>query len=447
MAKVAFTAGRVAAFKCPPDKAQAFLWDLTQTGLGLRVTPNGKPAYVFQGVYQGRDVRVTIGDTSAWSIPLAQAKARELQRLSDEGIDPRSLKRNAVAAAKAHEAEKSLQAAQDAREAVTVGEAWAVYLEARKPYWGELHYRDHVDKASPGGAVSKKHGQAKRGTKTKPGPLQAFMHLRLKDLDQAAIEAWAKREGATRPTSARLAKNLLCVFLNWCADHPDYAAVTPARNPANSKATREALGKAGAKNDALLKEQLPAWFAAVRAGGNPAHAAYLQTLLLTGARPGEVLELKWADLNTKWGGMTIRDKVEGERVIPLTPYVSQLLHALPRRNPWVFASPAPQKKGACMTKPNKQHDAACQVAGVEGLTLHGLRRSFKSLSEWLELPAGVVAQIMGHKPSATAEKHYTVRPLDLLRLHHERLEAWILEQANVPFTPNAKPGGLQVVNA
>ena len=44
-----------------------------------------------------------------------------------------------------------------------------------------------------------------------------------------------------------------------------------------------------------------------------------------------------------------------------------------------------------------------QVANIEHLTLHGLRRSFKSLSEWVEVPVGVVAQIMGHKPSATAE--------------------------------------------
>ena len=26
-------------------------------------------------------------------------------------------------------------------------------------------------------------------------------------------------------------------------------------------------------------------------------------------------------MNTQWKGLTIRDKVEGERVIPLTPYV------------------------------------------------------------------------------------------------------------------------------
>jgi integrase len=91
------------------------------------------------------------------------------------------------------------------------------------------------------------------------------------------------------------------------------------------------------------------------------------------------------------------------------------------------------------------HAAACRVAGLEGLTLHGLRRSFKSLTEWLDIPGGVVAQIMGHKPSATAEKHYTVRPLDLLRVHHERIEAWILEQAGVAFQPKAERGKLHAV--
>ncbi len=90
---------------------------------------------------------------------------------------------------------------------------------------------------------------------------------------------------------------------------------------------------------------------------------------------------------------------------------------------------------------------ACAVAGIDGLTLHGLRRSFKSLTEWLEIPAGVVAQLMGHKPSATAEKHYTVRPLDLLRVHHEKIEAWILEQAGILFDAAVEPGKLRVVTS
>ncbi len=69
------------------------------------------------------------------------------------------------------------------------------------------------------------------------------------------------------------------------------------------------------------------------------------------------------------------------------------------------------------------------------------------LPEWLEVPVGVVAQIQGHKPSATAEKHYTVRPLELLALHHGRIESWILEQAEIVFDAKASSSKLRVVNA
>jgi integrase len=435
MAKVVFTAGRVAAFKCPADKAQSFLWDASVAGLGLRATPAGQPAYVFQGEFQGKSLRVTIGSPNAWSIPQAQQKARELQRLIDEGKDPRALKRDAVAAV------VKKQAA-DAAHAVTVGEAWLEYLAARQPRWGERHYQDHK-------ALSKAGGEkATRGTRglgvTISGPLYSLLALPLHGLDSPTIEAWAARETKTRPTPTRLAWRCLKAFLGWCTEQSEYAAVLPAVNPAKTKKARETLGKAGIKQDALLKEQLPVWFDAVRQISNPVVSAYLQTLLLTGARPGEILALRWDEINTKWRGLSIRDKVEGERVIPLTPYVAHLLAALPRRNEWVFSSATAD--GGVLSIPRNNHTAACAVAGLDGLTLHGLRRSFKSLTEWLEIPAGVVAQLMGHKPSATAEKHYTVRPLDLLRVHHEKIEAWILEQAGIVFDAKAEPGKLRAAS-
>ena len=443
MAKIAFTAGRVSGFKCPPDKKQAFMWDVTAPGLGLRATPAGKPAYVFQSVYQGKDLRITIGSPAAWSIPDAQAKARELQRLIDEGKDPRDLKREAIAAVEAKRQQEQEREQADKVAAVTVGEAWAAYIAERTPHWGELHRKDHERLTRAGGETSKR-GTRGRGV-TIAGPLHPLLGLALRDLTAPVIEAWAAREAQTRPTAARLAWRLLKAFLGWCAEQPEYAPVLPSVNPAKTKKAREALGKPKAKDDSLLKEQLPAWFAAVRSIGNPTVAAYLQTLLLTGARPGEVLAMRWDDLNTQWRGLTIRDKVEGERVIPLTPYVHNLLAALPRRNEFVFASS--RNENTPLTEPNHAHDKACKVAAIDGLTLHGLRRSFGTLSEWLEAPSGVVAQIQGHKPSATAEKHYRVRPLDLLRVHHERIEAWILEQAGIVFDAKAAPGTLRVVAA
>ena len=97
-----------------------------------------------------------------------------------------------------------------------------------------------------------------------------------------------------------------------------------------------------------------------------------------------------------------------------------------------------------MSKPHKPHATACAVAGIDGLSLHGLRRSFKSLTEWLEIPAGVVAQIMGHKPSATAEG-YRPRSVDALRPFAEQIEAHILALAGVQFDAEAEPGKLRAM--
>lgn len=441
--RVRLTAGRVDAFTCPAGKSQAFLWDTEAPALALRVTPTGRKTYVFESRLNGATLRLSIGTAADWPLEKARGEAQRLKVLVDSGTDPRELERQQQAAQAAERAAAVAKVKADKVAAVTVGEVWADYLEKRRPFWGDLHYRDHIDKAKAGGLPSGRRGGGKQ--LTKPGPLAALMPLALKDLDQATIERWAAAEGKTRPSSARLAWRLLTVFLTWCAEQPEYAALLPDKNPAKTKKAREALGKAGTKSDVLQREQLAAWFAAVQQIQNPVIAACLQMMLLTGARPGEVLALRWEDVNTQWKGISIRDKVEGTREIPATPYMLHLIAALPRRNEWVFSSPS--SASGCLTEPNNPHTRACKAAGLEGLTLHGLRRSFASLTEWLEVPAGVVAQIQGHKPSATAEKHYKVRPLELLRVHHERIEAWILEQAGIVFDAQAAPGALRVVQA
>jgi len=440
--RVRLTAGRVADFTCPANKAQAFLWDTETPTLALRVTPTGRKTYVFEARLNGSTIRINIG-TLAATIEQARTKARELAVLVDSGIDPRQveLDRQAIAAEK--KAAAIAKATADKGQAITVAEVWATYIEERRPHWGALHYRDHIDKAKAGGLPSGRRGGGKQ--LTKPGPLAALMPLALKDLDQATIERWAANEGKTRASSARLAWRLLTVFLTWCGQQSEYAALLPAKNPAKTQKSREALGRAGVKKDVLQKGQLAAWFAAVQQLQNPIIAACLQMMLLTGARPGEVLSLRWEDINTQWKGIQIRDKVEGTREIPATPYMLHLLTGLPRRNEWVFSSTT--SASGCLTEPNTPHTRACKAAGLAGLTLHGLRRSFSSLTEWLEVPTGVVAQIQGHKPSATAEKHYKVRPLELLRVHHEKIEAWILEQAGIGFDAQVKSGKLRVVAA
>ncbi|MGF6214070.1 tyrosine-type recombinase/integrase [Comamonas sp. 4034] len=440
--RITLTTSAIERLTCRTDtKAQAFLRDSETPGLRVRVTNTGAKSFVFEAKLNRQTIRRTIGDVKTWTIEQARIEARRLAVLLDSGQDPREIERQQQANKAALAIAAMVQAATAKQEAVTVGEVWADYIEQRRPFWGDLHYRDHIDKAKVGGLPSGRRGGGKQ--LTKPGPLAELMPLALKDLNQSTIEAWAANEGKTRPSSARLAWRLLTVFLTWCGEHPTYAALLPDKNPAKTKKAREALGKAGTKSDVLQREQLTAWFASVQQIPNQVIAACLQMMLLTGARPGEVLSLRWEDVNTQWKGISIRDKAEGKREIPATPYVLHLLSTLPRRNKWVFSSPT--SASGCLTEPNNPHTRACNAAGLDGLTLHGLRRSFASLTEWLEVPAGVVAQIQGHKPSATAEKHYKVRPLDLLRLHHERIEAWILEQAGVQFDATTEPGKLRAV--
>ncbi len=477
-ASIEFTAGLIERLTCPTGKAQVFMRDTKAPGLRVRATPastknpQGVKAFVFEAKLNRQNIRRTIGDVRAWTIDAARTEANRLRVSLDGGIDPREVERDRQAAAAEKKVTEAAQIEAAKVAALTVGEVWTDYLEKRRPFWGDLHYQDHLNKAQAGGQQSKRRGDSKK--LTVPGPLAVLMPLPLRDLDQPTIEAWALKEGQTRPTSARLAWRLLTVFLTWCSEQPEYAALLPAKNPAKTKKAREALGKVGTKKDVLQKGQLEVWFTAVRKIGNPTISACLQVLLLTGARLNEVLTMRWEDVNTQWKGIAINDKVEGAREIPLTPYVEHLITALPRRNAYVFGSTRTldmseknlarrERKSAAkgmtppagailetsatgyISEPNTPHTRACRAAGLEGLTLHGLRRSFKSLTEWLEVPVGVVAQIQGHKPSATAEKHYTVRPLELLALHHGRIEAWILEQAGIVFDAKAAPGGLRVV--
>lgn len=451
--KFKFTELRVRGVKHQPGrpkpgkktvKAYTIYWDSAQPGLGVRVTAAGARSYVFESRVNHRTLRVTIGAVGkgGWKLGEAQAEARRLTvECVDRDLDPRIVAKQEAAKADALRIEAQ-------RHAHVLSAVWLTYIEACKAGWGERHLDDHFEVAHMGGERRKKcdKGSDKPG-KTIPGPLAALMPLKLSELTADVVAAWLKREvAAKRPTSAAKAFRLLRAFVRWADERPEYKGAI-ASDACTARSVREALPSSKAKkNDCLQKGQLNAWFTAVRSLPNRTIAAYLQVLLLTGGRREELARLKWADVDSVWNSLVIRDKVEGTRMIPLTPYVASLLRALPHRkgNPWVFSSATAE--GGRLMEPTKAHNAALTAAGLPHITLHGLRRSFRTLSGWLAMPVGVVAQIMGHKPSAIVEKHYEDRPLDMLAEHHTRLEAWILEQGGVPFVP-LPAGRLGVVDA
>jgi integrase len=432
MAKIAFTAGRVSGFKCPTGKAQAFMWDSTSSGLGLRATPAGKPAYVFQGEFQEKSIRITIGSPGAWSIPQAQEKARELQRQIDGGHDPRDLKRGVVAAAAQ---KKTASAAQ----AVTVGDLWPRYLVEGKPKRKAAfkpRYRADLEAMAAPGGEKKKRGKGV----TRPGPLYPLMVLTLPEVNEDSLKGWYDREAKAGPHQAARALMMFRGFMRWCSALPAYRAMID-RDAGRAAAIVEGLPSNTRRTDALEAAQVPGWWAGVDQLPNRTASVYLRALLLTGARREEMAALKWSDINFQWPRLTIADKVDATRVIPLTPYLAQQLATLPRVNDFVFAS---RGKAGRIADARASHKKALHSAEIEGLTIHGLRRSFSLLSESAGAPAGAIAQVMGHKPSATAEG-YRPRSVDALRPYLTQIEAHILEQAGVTYDASVAPGALRAV--
>lgn len=441
LTKTRLTAERVNKFVLPPGKAQAFLRDAEVSGLAVRVS-SGSKSYIFESKLNRRTVRTTIGDAKVWPLDDARKESRRLQTLVDRGIDPRS------------EKQARLKALESSHQASRIAlEIWNDYLAAHASSWSISHTKDHEKVATEGGTLRVRGRRPNESERTKPGILYPILNRPLTDITPSLVDSWLRKEAKVRPTHTRLAFSLLRAFLNWCSETPEYGHAVNKEACTSNKA-RKLLPKKGVKTDCLQREQLELWFDSVLKLDNPTIKAYLQALLITGARKNEISRLLWSDIDFKWNSLTIHDKTEGERTIPLTPYLAEQLLILKRINDtpppserlltgkwikndlenwkpsrWVFRSGI--SKSGHIEDGSSAHKRALAVAGISGLTIHGLRRSFKSLSEWVEVPAGVVAQIMGHKPSALVEKHYTVRPLDLLRVWHTRIESWMLNEAGL----------------
>jgi integrase len=447
-----FTADRIARFQCEKGKQQTIFWDGKTPGLGLRVTKGGKKSFIFETWLHRKSLRVTIGDAATWPIdgPIgeartARAEARRLKTLTDQGIDPRQQAAEQLAKAEAAQAKARSKSAM-------VSDAWTVYLEHHEKRWGARHMADHRNLSQEGGAT-KKRGEGK----TVQGVLRPLLNMRMTDINAAALAAWQAEEAQTRPNNARQGFEMFRAFWRWCASRPEYAAAIDTSAVESKDLRAEVPSRKNKRFDVLQRAQLADWFDAVRGLSNPVVSAYLQGLLLTGARREELAPLRWEDVDFKWNSLWVKDKVAEEgRKIPLTPYLRTLLLDLKRINetpppshrilhgkkiendlknwkpsPWVFFSKG--AKTGRIAEPRIPHNRALAIAGLGHVTLHGLRRSFASLAEWTEMPRGVVAQIMGHAPNATAERHYINRPLELLAVWHGKYEAWILKEAGIEF--------------
>lgn len=398
--------------KLQPEDKQYFVYDDKFAGFGLRVSPGGSKSFFYQGRIGGigQPKRVTLGKYPLMSLQDAIDAASLMSKQMAGGIDPRRQKTEQL--------EKNKKFAREqVRKSLTFGDLFTHYINTHKSEWSEGYLRDHLESARP--YLDDKTYKAQ--------PIGNIWEAPLAELTPDFVESWIRKESETRPTTTAKSFRMFKACANWAEDTEKYSGLIPAKTY-NSRKVNKAVQGVRPHKGALQKQQLKTWFEVVDQIDEVQRAALI-SMLINGSRPGEMLSLEWGSVDFEWDTITIIDKVDQwERVIPLTPFVKQTIKALPKVNKYVFGSLNTHTGHVEITK---KYRTLLVENGLPNLPPKAMRKSFRTLSEWVEMPHGVANQIMGHRPSAIDEKHYVDRPIDLLRMWHTKIEDFILKEAGM----------------
>jgi integrase len=153
---------------------------------------------------------------------------------------------------------------------------------------------------------------------------------------------------------------------------------------------------------------------------------YLAVLLslTTGARQGEILSLRWQDLDLSAGTMVVRAEAEtttkgGARALPIVPEALTLLQARdkarreaaqagkvaklrPSGSAFVFPSRVSQNKPVSLRTP---WETALRRAGIEGFRWHDLRHSAASFLAKGGASLLEIGAVLGHKSANTTKRY------------------------------------------
>lgn len=412
------TQASIASFSCPAGSSQAFLWDDRVPGLALRCSAGGRKSWIFQARLPGQKtpVRVALGALSTVDL----VKARDLAKSSaadfSKGINPN--------AQRAQEVAEQVAARQEAAavkkvQGITFAIAFEDYLQRGKPKkkaaWSARY------KADLKAAIAHPEGR-------KPGALVPLLETALADIDEDAVQLWFEGQLQRGGEHAKRALMMLKGFLRWAEGRPEYRKAVD-RSAAAGSAITDQLPAAKRRTDALQLSQLKPFFAALAANSDKVGSRLVTTLLLTGARRESVAALPRSHFNAKLQQITFANKGGGSRVVPIGPQLTKALQALVDESPdSEFLFPGTGKKKH-YSEPRFPLEAALEAAGLPHVSVHGLRRTFLTISEEAGVPEGAAKQIAGHSNKGSVHEGYKVRSLDSLAGYMVAIERTILKHA------------------
>jgi integrase len=146
--------------------------------------------------------------------------------------------------------------------------------------------------------------------------------------------------------------------------------------------------------------------------GNPFPSAAIRLLLLTGCRRGEIVGLRWEQVDFEHECLRVPDSKTGAKVVYLNAPARELLQRLPRmvENPRVIPGTRVESASAAVDNvwPNVR-----KAADLDGVRLHDLRHSFASVGAAGGLSLPIIGALLGHKHATTTARyaHLSADPL------------------------------------
>lgn len=326
---------------------------------GIRVSPKGKKTWFIMYKNQaGKIKRYTIGQYPSMSLRDAREKAQGKMALVHAGQDP-SAERQAY------------------RTAPTMTDLWIAYQEALSR------------RKKPKAATTMTEERRYWNNVIRP----AIGDMKVEDVTPAILAGLLDNLAKNAPVSANRLHSLLSVLFKpalrhgWITVHP----LQWIEKPGGPEPPRKRV-----LSDDEIKALWPC-FDQLR----PNPRDILRLILLTAQRPGEIMSMRWGDVDMAAALWTQqKNKTDVVHVVPLSGPVLKILEAREQNNgEWVFPSNYNRAKGAtsghAMTTKNARKKAQ-ELSGVTDWTAHDLRRTARTIMSRLQIKHHIRERILNH---------------------------------------------------
>jgi integrase len=143
---------------------------------------------------------------------------------------------------------------------------------------------------------------------------------------------------------------------------------------------------------------------------SPFVIAAIRLMMFTGCRAGEILNLRWNEVDFERGFLHLPDSKTGAKMVLLAAPALEVLAELPHIGDYVIAGSKPDKRRSDIKRP---WNRITRYAGLKDLRLHDLRHSFASVGAMSGMGLSMVGKLLGHASPVTTARysHFADDPL------------------------------------